>query len=441
MSVRDLLLSAILVASLPVCFRRPWIGILIYSWIGYMNPHKLTWGFAYSQPWAFLAVLATTAGLAFSRDRKPIPVTRETVLLGLLWFVFLLSTITGPFYPDEAWAQLGKVSKILYGTVITLIVMQDLKRLRYLMWVIAISIGFYGVKGGLFALATGGSYQVLGPANTFIAGNTEIGLALNMVLPFLWILRRELKRRWERMAMVGACVLTGIASLATYSRGALLGLATVSLLLAVKQRGRWLAVPLLAVGIAVSVAVLPDTWTQRMETIADYQEDSSAMGRINAWRLSWRIAMDRPILGAGFQPFTVMTYAKYLPEVGKSGTDAHNIFFQVLAEHGFLGLSLYAALIGSCVLTLRRVQRRARRNPAWDTMRQYAEITQISLAGYVVSGFFLSRSYFDLFYHLVAITILLATLLRGEEQRPTAHAGEGGPAPGQHLATAAPTHG
>jgi probable O-glycosylation ligase (exosortase A-associated) len=359
----------------------------------------------------------------------------------MLWLVFVCSTYSSALYPEDAWAQLEKVSKILFGTVITLVVMQDEKKLRYLLWVIALSLGFYGFKGGLFAIATGGKYQVLGPPNTFIAGNTEIGLAFNMVLPFLWILRRELKRRWLRLAMVGVCVLTGIATLVTYSRGALLGLLAVLLLLTLKNRGRWIAIPLLAGGIAVSAAVLPDSWTQRMHTISDYQDDGSAMGRINAWRLSWRVALDRPIFGAGFQPFTEMTYARYLPEVHTSSTDAHNIFFQVLAEHGFVGLGVFAALVASTLLTLGRVQRRARRNPAFERLGSYAQIIEASMAGYVVSGFFLSRSYFDLFYHLVAITILLSTLLRAAERAQARSQGGPGLDAGMTPMTPVPSHG
>lgn len=416
MSVRDLVLTAVLSASLPVCFRRPWIGVLIYAWIGYMNPNRLTWGIAYNAPWAFLAILATSAGLLVSRDRKPVPATRETVLLALMWIVFLLSTLTSALYPDEAWPEFSKVSKILFGTMITLIAMQDVKRVRYLLWVIALSIGFYGVKGGLFSIATAGRYQVLGPPSTFIAGNTEIGLALNMILPFLWLLRRELKNRWLRLSMVTIFLLSAIASLVTYSRGALLGLVAVLAMLAVRNRGRWIALPLLFAGIAVSATVLPDSWTQRMHTISEYQEDASAMGRLRAWRLSWQIAMDRPILGAGFQPFNERTYARYMPEAGVAGADAHNIFFQVLAEHGFLGLGIYASLVVVTMLTLRRVQRRARRSPTFDTLGNYAKIVEISMVGYLVSGFFLSRSYFDLYFQMVAIAVLLSTLLRAGER-------------------------
>ncbi|HEU4335446.1 MAG TPA: putative O-glycosylation ligase, exosortase A system-associated [Candidatus Eisenbacteria bacterium] len=416
MLLRDLLVSLILIASLPVSFRRPWVGVLIYSWIGYMNPHKLTWGFAYSIPWAFLAMLATMGGMFFTRERKPLPVTRETVLLGLLWLVFFFSTFTSAIYPEEAWAQLEKVTKILFGTAITLLLMQDVKKLRLLVWLIALSIGFYGVKGGLFAVATGGQYQVLGPPGSFIAGNTEIGLAMNMVLPFLWLLRHDIRKRWVRISLLGASLLTSLAILVTYSRGALLGLGAVGLVLVTRSRSRVLALALLVVVATFATAFLPESWGERMGTIKTYEDDGSAMGRINAWRLAWRVALDRPVFGAGFQPFTEEIYARYLPEVRTSSTDAHNIFFQVLAEHGFTGLLVFIALIVAVLASLWRVQSRARRHPSLRSIGLYAQIVEASMVGYVVCGFFLSRSYFDLYYHLVAITILLVTLLRRAER-------------------------
>src|SRR5215475_3663731 len=68
MLIRDTLVSAIIFASLPVCFIRPWVGILVWSWIGYMNPHKLTWGFATNMPFGQLVAVATLCGLGAIRQ-------------------------------------------------------------------------------------------------------------------------------------------------------------------------------------------------------------------------------------------------------------------------------------------------------------------------------------------------------------------------------------
>lgn len=138
------------------------------------------------------------------------------------------------------------------------------------------------------------------------------------------------------------------------------------------------------------------------------------MGRITAWRLSMRIAADRPLLGAGFRPFTKETSLRYLPEEPAHERDAHNIFFQVLAEHGVTGLVLYAMLIGSAFRSLRQIQRRTRPIAGLRWLTNYARMLEVSLVGYVVTGFFLSLSYFDLFFHLVAITVILRVILQAE---------------------------
>ena len=84
------------------------------------------------------------------------------------------------------------------------------------------------------------------------------------------------------------------------------------------------------------------------------------------------------------------------------------------AEHGFTGLGLYLALIASTLISLRRIARQARRNPALAFHSTAAQMIEVSLVGYLITGAFLSMSYFDLFYHLVAITVILKVLvLRG----------------------------
>ena len=53
-------------------------------------------------------------------------------------------------------------------------------RVRALLFVVVGSIGFYGFKGGIFSIIHGGAERVQGPENSFIDGNTFLGLALNM---------------------------------------------------------------------------------------------------------------------------------------------------------------------------------------------------------------------------------------------------------------------
>ncbi len=411
MSFRDLSLIVTILGLLPVCFFRPWIGVLVWAWIGLMNPHRLTWGLAYSMPFAMLVAIATLGGLVFTSDRRPLPRTRELYILIALWGVFVLSTFQA-LYPLDAWDYLSRVSKILLMTFVSLLLLQDEKKLRAFVWVIALSLGYFGLKGGLWALATGGHAQVLGPPDSFIGDNTGIGLALNMTLPLLVFLRREESRRWLRSLLSTILVFSAIAVIFTYSRGAFLGLAAVLFMLMLKSRWKFATAVFIALTISLAPTFIPDQWFERMQTIETYEKDQSAVDRLNAWYIAYHIALDYPLFGAGFRPFTPETSRHYLPTTLAPNVDAHSIFFQVLAEHGFTGLVLYAWLIIAVFVDLASVIRRTRGDPSREWMERLAQMLQVSLVAYVVNGLFLSLSYFDLFYYLVAVTMILEVLAR-----------------------------
>ena len=426
--MRDLALSAAVFLLLPVCMFRPWVGILTWSWLGYMNPHRLTWGFAATFPWAQMVALATLAGVvltgAFRRSRWDMWRAREVWLLLALWAVFIGTTITA-IYPDEAFDQLSKVSKILFMTFMTLALIQDGYRVKHLLWVIGLSIGFYGFKGGIFTVTTGGVHQVLGPPETFFGGNTEVGLALNMVLPILVFLRRQERRSWVRNVLFAVIAFSVVAVIGTYSRGAFLGLIVVLAVLLLKSRRKSIVLGLIAIGIAFASSAMPEKWFGRMGTIQTYEEDRSATNRLEAWKVATRLGLERPLTGGGFRTFAREIFERY---GFAGGRDAHSIYFQVLGEHGFLGLALYLSLIVSTWWSLRGMIRRRYADAERQWIPGCAQMLEASLLAYLITGAFLSLSYFDLFYHLVIITVILKGLSRQKATEP-AEAGRPAAAP------------
>src|SRR4051812_24184747 len=126
--MRDIFVTIVVLGSVPVILRRPWIGILMWCWMSYMNPHKLAWGFAYAMPFAMMVALATLVGLLFSNEPKKFPITRETVVM-LVLAAWMVVTTTFAIY-DFAWVQFDKVSKILFMTFVTMIVINTKERLH-----------------------------------------------------------------------------------------------------------------------------------------------------------------------------------------------------------------------------------------------------------------------------------------------------------------------
>jgi putative inorganic carbon (HCO3(-)) transporter len=406
--LRDLVLTGVVLGSLPVCFTRPWIGILVWSWLAYMNPHRLVWGFAWNIPFALMVAVATLAGFALTRDRRPFLWTRETITLALLWVWLTITTVFAIFQAD-AWEHWNRVSKIFLMTFLTVPLFQSRERLRWLLLVIAGSMAFYALKGARFVLFTGGQGMVLGaPGNTFISSNNAVALALNMCLPlFLWLAREE-KRRWLRMTLYAAFFASMVSVLFTYSRGGVLGLAVVLAILFLNRRNA-LALTAAALVLLVAVAwIAPDKWMARMETIRNYEQDSSAMQRLNAWRVGLRLAHDRPILGGGFSVFNHReTFALYDPNHMGDYYDAHSIYFNLLGEHGWIGLGLFAVWVTFSFRALRRLRRLGRKVPELQWAANYADMLRASIIGYLVTGAFLSVAYFDLAYHLLILVPIL----------------------------------
>ena len=254
-------------------------------------------------------------------------------------------------------------------------------------------------RGVSSRLITAGVFRVQGPPGTFIAGNNELGLALLMTIPLMRYLQVEESRHWLKMGLTGAMVLTLIAALGTQSRGALVGLAVMGSILIWKSPRRLAIMVLAGVAVPLVLGFMPESWWDRMGTIETYDEDESAQGRLEAWAFAWQIATSN-FMGGGFDALVV------------SGMrDVHSIYFEVLSEHGFVGLFLFLALLAFTWLSAGWIIRHARKHAELKWAESLARMMQVSGVAYCVTGIFLGMAYFDFIYLLVAITVATRQLV------------------------------
>jgi putative inorganic carbon (HCO3(-)) transporter len=424
--MRDVLVTAIVLGALPFALRRPWIGVILWTWLSIMNPHRLTWGFAYDAQFAAMAAGATMLGLFFTRDKVQLP--RSGVVYILIAFVsWMVITTVFAMYPGDSLTQLVKVLKIQLMTLVALAVLHEKQHIQMFVWINAFSIGFFGLKGGLYTIATAGGGRVWGPGG-FIGGNNEIGLAMLVVIPLLYYLYLSTTRRWIRYGLTVTMVLSAIAVLGTQSRGAFLAIIGMAGFLWWRSPRKLLPGVAIVLAGVLALAVMSDAFVARMETIKTYQEDSSAMGRLYAWATAVNVANSRPF-GAGFAMYEQAVANRYgagftfggliNPKV-LAARAAHSIYFQVLGEHGWIGLFLFLAL---WVLTWRRANRlrvssRGNREVQW--VHHLASMSQVALVGYAIGGAFLSLAYFDLPYNILVMIIVTQRWLERQAVQPSA---------------------
>ncbi len=407
--MRDILVTLIVFGSLPFILRRPYYGVIMWVWLSVMNPHTQGWGFATSFPFAAVVAGTTLLGMLFTKDPKSLPMTAFTWFL-LLFAVWTTMTTVMAFYPEESFGMWKRVMKILLMTFVALMLIKSKKQIMEYIWILTISLGFYGIKGGIFTIRGGGTGMVWGPDNTFIGGNNEIALALVVIIPMMRYLQLVSTNRWVKHAMTASMVLCALAALGSYSRGALVAIAAMSAFLWLKSPQKLRIGLALVILFPLMLAFMPARWTERMDTIQTYDVDASAMGRINAWKMAANLANDRPLTGGGFEIYEPVTFARYAPNP-KDIHAAHSIYFQALGEHGYVGLLIYLAL---GFITWR--------NGGWITRntvgredllwaKQLALMIQVSLIGFAVGGAFLSLLYFDVPYYLMVAMVVTRILV------------------------------
>lgn len=419
--MRDVLVLLLFSYGAIKALKQPYYAALLWVWIGLMNPHRLGWGFAYSMPFAMISVVLLVLSMFF--HPKEVRWPGATPITILIVFVMWMGVTTGvAIHSSESLAIYAEVLKVMVMTIAVASVVRTREQILGFIGVIVLSIGYFGAKGGVFTILTGGSMRVWGPPSSLIEGNNELAVALNITIPMLYfvslqwekVLTHPLLKRvgkvWLMRGLYGLMVLCAIAALGSQSRGALLSMGAMASVFWWRSKSK------LAIGLALLIIaptlfmVMPEEWTSRMHTIKTYEEDESALGRLNAWTMAINIANHR-LFGAGFVTDSGLVYQMYAPNPDFVIV-AHSIYFQILGQHGYIGLLLYLAFWFQTFRIAGSLMREARGRPELEWVVQLGSMAKVSLIGFAVGGGFLSLAYWDMPYYYMVILVVTRHWLR-----------------------------
>jgi probable O-glycosylation ligase (exosortase A-associated) len=408
--MRDIAIVSFIFAMVPVMIKKPWIGVMMWVWISVMTPHAFGWGFAPQFRVALVAGIATLIGLVVTRDRVKFPLNGTTVLL-IVFSLWMTVTLIYAFRFTAALGRWEEVMKMLTFVFVVASVLHTRKHVEVLLWVIVFSVGFYGVKGGIFTILTGGNFKVWGPPGTsYITDNNSISVALIMIIPLAHYLALHSERKIVRFALYSGIALSIVAVLGSQSRGAFLAVVVMSGFLWIKNRQK-IVLGLFAVALLpIAITFMPEAWKDRMRTVQTYEEDTSAVGRINAWHAAFNIANDRPF-GGGFELYSPEMFERYAPDPTDVHS-AHSIYFQILGEHGWVGLALFLSLGINAWVNSRRIIRFARAKPELSWAADLSRAIQVSLIGFAVGGAFVNIAYWEIQYYELVILMIIWNLVR-----------------------------
>lgn len=410
--MRDFIVLLIFIGSIPAALLNPVHGIFLYTMVSYLNPHRMAWGYSMTLPMAKAVAIATIVSFIFYRGDKKLPRDAESYLFVVFWMLAAFGWVFA-LNPTGYMEEFQRLSKILLMIVITVCLIKSKKDLRWLVLIIAISIGFHIVKGAIWGLR-GGVGWVKGPSGTFFGGNNEMGLVANMVWPFFFFIANTEKNKWFQRGLWCIFWITPLTIILTKSRGAALAMVVTGAVLFTRVKRKLIFIIIGVLALIAIIPFVPNEWYSRMETIKTYEQDGSAMGRINAWYAAWNLAIDRPLTGGGLRalilPETIYRYAPN-PE---HYADVHSIYFEILGELGFPGLIVFLCIITLALFRLNRIKKLSKNLSDGEFYLNYSNGIFLGLVAYIVNGVFLGLAYFDLFYQYVGLTITLSLLFDRE---------------------------
>ncbi|MCG3133156.1 MAG: hypothetical protein HMLKMBBP_00263 [Planctomycetes bacterium] len=403
MGIRDIVLLGIVLVTLPLSVFQPFFGLLVFTWFACMRPNDMTWGINQLRPSLMIAI-ATVIGVLLSKREKLFVLETRTVLLGTFLAAIGVSCAVAH---DPAFSftegRIEDLAKIIFIAVLTTGLCNTKDRVRLMLLVIGGSFGLLALKGSLQGVLSPG-HPIHGPGGP-ILDNNDFGLALVMALPLLAYTAREERGPFLRAIltiMAVACV-TGV--LFTRSRGGILALTAMGIVWLWKLRRNAWALIAAPTFLAAIIVLAPNELWVRVRNLTEGAHDPSAQGRLVAWEKAANMAAANPVFGVGPGNFATPDYwYAYEPTTsGVAPVVAHNTYFQIVAESGFVGLAVFVLMLAATLWGLSRTAR-----PGGEPWRvRYSEGSFLSLVGFMAGCMFLTRTHFDLVYQLVGLSVAI----------------------------------
>lgn len=318
--------------------------------------------------------------------------------------------------------MLGKNAALAFVVFSLLERRATLRRLAWTLLLIAIVMGSVAVHQRLtgnwestyWGLAQSpGSYEgefravgPLGDANYF-------ALILLVMLP-LAVDRLRAEKRLPLKALSLWAALASVLSLVfTFSRGAVVGLAAMLLLMAALSPRRWSLLGGMLLAAALLSPLIPASYMDRLASLPlsamnlrqeGTVTDAAVRGRLSENLVAMDMFLEHPLLGVGYANYPVR-YQEYAHRIGldtREGRTPHNLYLQVAAESGLVGLLAFGALLWSVISSIVRSRREALRR-GLTNCAGLIEALGIGLAGFLVASVFLHAAHPRFFWLLAGV--------------------------------------
>ena len=373
---------------------------------------------------AWFAVITTDR--AKRRDFLTTHPAMSFVLLGLLAWAALSTT-----WAESPGHAFETTYRLALNAMLFLIVFTAVATKKHVVWVLAaflLGAAVSALYGIAFPAPPDSIYDTIERAGGAGADPNELAflmVASIVIAGAFAVWSKAPLVRIGALAVIAFCTATIFMSV---SRSGLVSMG-VALLAAVVIGGRWRK-PALALLVIMTVSAFGYfTFYASPEVRDRITLGEGGSGRTDIWEVGSRMVEDKPVAGVGAGNFQVASI-HYLLEPGALQRDeyivdhpkvAHNIYLQVLAELGVIGLALLLAILAFSLVSAFRAARSF--NAAGDTrMELLARALIVALLAILAANFFLSEIYSKQLWLLLALGPAMLAIARAGEDPTTSPA-------------------
>ncbi|MEP6785212.1 MAG: putative O-glycosylation ligase, exosortase A system-associated [Sphingomonadales bacterium] len=433
--MRDLAFVGFLLALIGFGFKRPFLFVLAYAYIDIVSPQRLTYLLLNSAPISLIVFALAFLGWAVADDKRGIGIAPRQVLLILL-VLYCGYTTSQADFPLPALDKWSWVWKALVFAIFLPFTLRTRLRIESLLLFMVLSAASIIIVGGIKTLASGGGYGILNLMVTsnsgLYEGSTLAAVAVAIVPLILWLTKfgtiypSDIRVKLFAAGLIFACLLIPVG---TQARTGLICIGVLAILMLRHTKRRFLYISIVAAGLAIAVPFLPDSFTQRMDTIKGYKADSSASTRVAVWKWTWDYAKDHP-LGGGFEAYRSNKLRIEKTEVDGAPGNAdvttvveydqsrayHSAYFEMLGEQGWPGLTLWLMIQIGGLFSMERLRAKTKRDPEREWMSMLAGALFQAHVIYLVGALFVGIAFQPFVYMLIGAQIGLATYAARERR-------------------------
>lgn len=288
-----------------------------------------------------VAIFAIITGVISKLNRQENFILHTPSYLVIALMLTLIIGVPGALWPSLAFNTAIDALKILMIFLLISNVVTNLRMLLGISWAICI--------GGLLpALGTIKNYLsnenlVEGYRGAWLglyANPNDLAYVMAMLVALAIGIVASTQFKLAKLIAIGCISLYVVTIFFTHSRMGFLCLITIVFITLLRSQKRIRNALLIFVMVIVCLPFISSKYWERVQTITEYEQDRSSVGRLEAWEAGLKMFEEYPFLGVGAGCY-ILGWKKGYEDQDTQVLTAHNTFFQALGELGIFGFLFF----------------------------------------------------------------------------------------------------